>query len=267
MPAIFKRSDDDLIQVLPSYSNSLLTEMKGKYVIDYPEFLEVNREMTLLDVSLPIADIKANVKNITEAKMRQAFPQFENFQFNYLEDSTEFSSLFSTDRFPDPLSGSFLTPGYKQGDTPNSTCVLGRNPRKNTVEGSTLTVDTSSASNRCLVTLEIDVAGSTSDGLGRFDFMIYYKDCLRKYTKDSTSLEHTPADGASSNRAGNVEYQTKAGRGNFLRVYISGDNGNSYSEIENLTTFSFGQRKDSIRLAFVNYSDWDINLLAYTLMY
>ena len=117
------------------------------------------------------------------------------------------------------------------------------------------------------MTLEIDIAGSTSDGLGRFDFMIYFKDCLRKYTKDSTSLEHTPADGASSNRAGNVEYQTKAGRGNFLRVYISGDNGNSYSEIENLTTFSFGQRKDSIRLAFVNYSDWDINLLAYTLMY
>ena len=76
--------------------------MKGKYVIDYPEFLEANRDDPTRCV-LPIADIKANVKNITEAKMRQAFPQFDNFQFNYLEDSTEFSNLFSTDSFPDPL--------------------------------------------------------------------------------------------------------------------------------------------------------------------
>jgi hypothetical protein len=267
MPAIFKRSDDDLIQVLPSYSNSLLTEMKGKYVIDYPEFLEVNREMTQLDISLPIADIKANVKSIAEDKMRQAFPQFETFQFNYLEDSTEFSNIFSADSFPDPLSNAFLRAGYKQGDTPNSTCVLGRTPRKNTVEGSVLTVDSSSPSNRCLVTLEIDVASSTQDGLGRFDFKIYFKDCVRKYTKDSTSLAGTPADGYSLNKSGDVGYQTKVGKDNFLRVYISGDNGNSYSEIENLTTFSFGQRKDTVRLAFVNYSDWDINLLAYTLMY
>ena len=99
MPAIFKRSDDDLIQI-PFIFKLAADRNEGKYVTDYPEFLEANREMTLLDVSLPIADIKANVKNITEAKMRQAFPQFDNFQLNYLEDSTEFSNSFLYRQLP-----------------------------------------------------------------------------------------------------------------------------------------------------------------------
>ena len=267
MPAIFKRSNDELVQILPSYSNSQLTEMKGKYVLDYPEFLELNREFTQMDISQAAADVKNNIKTITENKLKEAFSQFENFQFNYLEDSAEFANLFGFFRFPDPFSNAFLNSGYKEGDTPNSTCVLGRSPRMNTVEGSSLTVDTTSTNNRCLVTLTIDIPSTTADGLGRFDFMIYFKDCIRKYTKDSTSLENTPADASTTNRPGNVEYQTKTGTDNFLRVYISGDNGNSYSEIQNLSVFSFGQRKDSIKLAFVNYSDWDVNLLTYTLMY
>ena len=36
----------------------------------------------------------------------------------------------------------------------------------------------------------------------------------------------------------------------FLRVYISGDNGNSYSEIENLTTFSLDKKKRLYQVSF-----------------
>ena len=267
MPAIFRRSDDELVQILPSYSSSLLTEMKGKYVIDYPEHLDLNREFTQLDVTQLPAAVKSDIKSIIRQKMIATYPQFEVYNINDLEDSAEIASLFSDDGFPDNLSNSFLNSGYKSGDTPNSLCVLGRSPRQNTIEGAAITLDELSSNNRCLVTLDLDITTTTPDGLGRFDFMLYFKDCLRKYTKDSTSLENTPANATTSNRAGNVEYQTKVGTANFLRVYISGDNGNSFTEIENLSLFSFGQRKTHIKLAFVNHSDWDVNLLTYTLMY
>lgn len=268
MPAIFNRSNDELIQILPSYSSSLYTEMKGKYVIDYPESFDLQRPFSQLDLSQAPLNVKNNVKSAIESKFREVFSQFEVYNFNYLETENEYNQLFDPlDNFPDPLSGAFLKSGSKSGDTPNSVCVLGRSPKQNTIEGGVVTVDDLSAENKCLVTLDVDITANTSDGLGRFDFLIYFKDALRKYTKDSTDCSKTPASYGLINRAGNIEYQTKKGNENFLRVYISGDNGNTYTELQNLTTFSFGQRKDSIRLAFVNNTDWDINLLTYTLMY
>jgi hypothetical protein len=264
MPAIFNRADDSLIQVLPSFSNSLLTEMTGKYVIDYPEQFDLSRDLDSLDTSLSAAQVKSNFKDLVHSKFVQAFPSFDVFDHNYLED---LNHPFENGFFPSTDAGSLLRTGYKVSSGPNKTCVIGRSPRKNTIEGSTLTTDMTSPKNKCLITQEIDIEGSTPDGRGRFEFMVYFKDCLRKHTKDSSDLSSTPATFGTLNQTGKVEYQTKRGLENFLRVYISGDNGSTYSEITNLTSFSFPQRRNTIRLAFVNYTDWDINLLTYTLMY
>lgn len=264
MPAIFNRADDSLIQILPSFSNTLFTEMTGKYAIDYPETFDLSRELDQLDVSLTPAQVKSNFKAIVNSKFVSSFPSYEVFSHNYLDPP---GAIFEDGLFPSLDANAFLRSGYKISTSPNSTCVLGRSPRQNVIEGSSLTTDVTSTKNKCLITREIDITNFTSDGLGRFDFMIYFKDCLRHHTKDSSDLSLTPASYGRLNRAGKVSYETKRGNENFLRVYISGDNGSTYSEIFNLTPFSFSQRRNSIRLAFVNYTDWDVNLLTYTLMY
>ena len=267
MPAIFNRADDSLVQVLPSFSNSLFTEMTGKYALDYPETFDLRRDLDQLDVTLNSAQVKSNIKDIINEKFVSSFPSYSVFNHNYMDPPN--NTDFENGLFPSSLSNSFLRTGYKISTSPNSTCVLGRSPRKNVVEMLTpvQTVDTTSPKNKCLITKEIDIASTTSDGLGRFEFMVHFKDCLRHHTKDSSDLSMTPASYGRLNRAGKVNYETKRGNENFLRVYISGDNGSTYSEIYNLTSFSFAQRRNSIRLAFVNYIDWDVNLLTYTLMY
>lgn len=265
MPFILSRADDRLIQYLPVYSlGGGSVEMKGKYTIDFPDGFDMTRDLVNLDVSNP-ATTKSTLLSLVASKYQGSF-NYDVYDSNYLEDAAAFNSTFDVAAsFPSVDAGAFLTPCYKMGDTPQTLSIRGRWPQEHTTEGWTLVEDLADARNHCLVTQEIDITATTPDGQGRSEFLLFFKDCIKEYTKDRTDLSGTGADVSSRDRAGNLHYRTRPS--NFLRSYISSDGGATFTEITNLQRFSFSSSQGSIRLAFVNPTNVDVHLLSYTLMY
>ena len=272
MPAIFHRKDNSLVELLPSYPESM--PMSGKYVVDYPDHFEIE---AVNGASSSVNDLQTKVASA----FREKFVAFDYFITNDLSNNTSFTSNFVSDPTVSLsiLDNEFLPVGannqqftfsnsFKRGPLPNTLSVLGRFPRKNHTDGATITSDRTASGNNCIITKEIDIAGNTSDGLGRTDFFVYFRSALQSYVKDR-SLSDTERTSAThtSNRTGYMSYtNTQYDSANRLRCFISSD-GSTYQEVNNLTVFSFNGKVDTIRLAWVNYTDADLTLLSYTLMY
>lgn len=272
MPAIFHRKDNSLIELLPTYPDTM--PMSGKYVIDYPDHFEIE---AVNGASSSVNDIQTKVASA----FREKFIAFDYFITNDLSDSTSFTDNFISDPTVSVsiLDNEFLPVGannqqftfrnsFKRGTLPNSLNVLGRFPRKNHTEGATITSQKSASGNNCIITQDIDIAGSTIDSLGRTDFFVYFRSALQSYVKDR-SLSDTERTSATqtANRTGYMSYtNTQYDSSNRLRCFISSD-GSTYQEVNNLSVFSFNGKVDTIRLAWVNYTDADLTLLSYTLMY
>ena len=273
MPAIFHRLDDSLVEIVPTYPETM--PMSGKYVVDFPDHFD-------LRLSTPTPS-RADVITRVNELFVERFVSFDNFSTNNLLSFTDFNSHFDTDPALEvsvvnnlylPVNSAnpqYSFPNsYKTGSIPNTTSVLGRFPRKNHIEGSAITSDSTLTGNRCVVTKEIDIAGSTSDQLGRTDFFVYFRSALLSYTKDSSlsDTERGVLSPLTANQKGSVAYtNTQYDSPYRLRCFISEGNSGIYQEVENLRVFSFTQRVSTIRLAWVNYTDADLNLLSYTLMY
>jgi hypothetical protein len=264
MPFILNRADNRLVQYTPRYTlQGSLVEMKGKYVLDTPEDFDLSSYLTEIDLSDNVTT-KNLLKGFIQDKYLDHFPGYEVYSIHHLETTAEFDSLFDPSAsFPSVDAGAFLTCSYKVGDTPDSVCVRGRTPQQNVLEGGVRITDITSPSNRCLVSKEINVGGPS--GSAKREFRLYYRDCVKVYTKDSTDLSGTASDAPTTNRTGNLEYEIAPE--NFLRAYISSDGGNTYTEIRSLERFVFSSPQFSVRVAFVNPHNVDVHLLAYTLMY
>lgn len=272
MPAIFNRQDDTIIEILPKYPDAL--NMSGRYVIDYPDNF---------DLKMTTTPTRAEIINKVNELMVEKYVSFDYFVTNNLLTEAHFTDTFETDpNVQISLVNNQYLPvhpvtnpeynfknAFKNGDSPNTTQVYGRFPQKHHLTGATLTTDSTALGNRCLVTKEIDISGTTSNASGRTDFFLYFRSALKSYVKDSTlsNVDRGVASPLTSNQAGVMSYtNTQYDSPHRLRCFISSD-GSTYSEIENLKVFSFSQKVDSIWLAFVNYTDADLTLLSYTLMY
>lgn len=272
MPAIFERISDNLVEVIPKYSDSM--PMSGKYVIDFPDYFDLK-----LTTATPS---RADVISKVDELMKEKFVSFDYFTTNNLFNN-DFTNAFEV---TPNLSVSFVdnqflpvnptsNPEYtfknsvKRGTQPNTIQVMGRFPQQNHIEGASITSDRSISGNRCIITKDIDISSSTNDQLGRNDFFVYFRSALKTYTKDSSlsDVDRGVVSPQTSNQEGFMSYtETQYDSTNRLRCFISSD-GSNYSEIENLKVFSFPQKVDTIKLAFLNYTDADLTLLSYTLMY
>jgi len=274
MPAIFHRKDNSLVELIPTYPNSM--PMSGKYVVDYPDFFKVE---AINGSATTVSQVETQVVNV----LKEKFVAFDHFISNSLLNDADFTDNFDTDTsktvsvldsnfFPVNANNQQFTfkNSFKKGNVPNTVSVLGRFPRKNHIEGSTITSNISASGNNCIITKDIDIASSTVDNLGRNDFFLYFRSALQSYVKDRSlsDTEKNTQSPETANRTGYVSYtNTQYDSSNRLRCFISSDNGNTYREIENLKVFTFNGRVDTIKLAWVNYTDADLTLLSYTLMY
>ena len=273
MPAIFERISNNLVEVIPKYSDSM--PMSGKYVIDFPDHFDLK-----LTTATPS---RADVITKVDELMKEKFVSFDYFSTNNFILATDFTNTFEV---TPNLSVSFVdnqflpvhpssNPEYtfknsfKRGTQPNTIQVMGRFPQQNHIEGASITSDRELSGNRGIITKDIDISSSTNDQLGRNDFFVYFRSVLKSYTKDSSlsDVDRGVVSPQTSNQEGFMSYtETQYDSTNRLRCFISSD-GSTYSEIENLKVFSFPQKVDTIKLAFVNYTDADLTLLSYTLMY
>lgn len=273
MPALFHRVDDSLVEILPTYSSSM--PMSGKYVVDFPDHFD-------LKLKSP-TPTRSDVIDRINLLFREKFVSFDYFITNNFLTKNDFNDSFEVDpnlsiSFVDnnflPVSSSNeqfnFKNSFKKGNLPNTLSVVGRFPQKNHIEDSSITSDRTLAGNRCVITKSIDISGSTSDQQGRTDFFLYFRSCLKSYVKDRSlsDTERNETSPKTQNRTGLMSYtNTQYDSDNRLRCFISGDNGGTYQEIKNLKVFTFNGRVDSIKLAWVNYTDADLTLLSYTLMY
>jgi hypothetical protein len=272
MPAIFHTLDDTLVEVLPKYPDSM--EMSGRYSIDFPDHF---------DLKLTTTPTLSNVTEKISKLMSEKFISFDYFITNDLRTNADFEDNFETNAnlqislvdnqflpvHPSSNPEYTFKNSFKRGSIPNTTSVYGRFPQQNHINGSAITSDKALSGNRCLISKNIDISGSTSNGLGRNDFFIYFRSALKAYTKDSSlsDVDRGVVSPVTANQAGSLAYtNTQYDSTNRLRCFISSD-GSNYSEIENLKVFSFNQKVDSIKIVFVNYTDADLTLLSYTLMY
>jgi len=265
MPAIFERSTDKLIQVIPNYPASL--EMAGKYVVDYPDYFSLDID----ELSVTPGDeatIKAAILSAKDSLYETSFATYDNILTNNLMGLSDIApsaplSFDSAALFPWAATGEFLSQGIKTSDTANGFAVMGRYPSVNHIGGGVVTNDDTLTGAKCVITKEIDITAYTSDGLGRSEFMVYFRSALKSYVKDISYLE-----GVNSSQRGGLFYtQSDKSSPNGLRLFISADNGLSYQEMDSLSSFVFPVRKDAIRLAFVNFTNADIHLLSFTLMF
>lgn len=273
MPAVFHRLDDSLVEILPTYPDSI--QMSGKYIVDFPDHFDLKATGTTAPNR---AAVITTINNIFKEK----FVSFDYFVTNDLLSNLNFTDNFETDTtlsisvvdnqfFPVGANNqeySFIN-SYKSGDLPNTLAVRGRWPQTNHLEDEAITYDATATGNHCIITKDIPISTQTNDGLGRTDFFLYFRSALKSYVKDrSLSDKEKISATYTANQTGSMAYtHTQYDSTNRLRCFISGDGGNIYQEIENLKVFSFGGKVDSIKLAWVNYTDADLNLLSYTLMY
>ncbi len=234
---IMSRKDDTPIQTSQKLDPEM--HMNGKYVLDFPDCIEIGAELgkyVNFNLTFLINDIKA--------KFFEAYPTYDFLIYEPLLDSS--SSFVKTEMFPTSTGQKYSR--FQVGAVPNVAMI----PKPN-----------SDSRSGIAITSEIDITALTDDSLGRETFFPYFRIVKKVVTHDETPVDLSGY--TSNNQAPSITYQEVNDL--YYSVYISENNGNTYEKMTRLTPFSFNQRTDSIRLAFVNDSNDDLYILSYALMF
>lgn len=237
---IMSRKDELPVQSIKSFDEYVY--MNGKYILDFPDCIEIGAE---LGANNPF-DLNTLVSDI-EGKFLEAYPSYDFLIYEPLLDSSNVfddSALF-------PKETGHIPSRLRVGETPNVACI----PKRG-----------SQGRNGLAITQNIDLTSLTSDGLGRETFLLYWRVVRKGVQHDTTPVALSGYAGATKNESAVVRY-VEANPSEYS-VYISENDGNTYERIERLTPFSFDQRTESVRLAFVNDSSVnDLYVLSYALMF
>jgi len=236
---VIDRRYDEVLQETPSVPSY---PMNGRYILDYP----MGVDLTASEIAYTWVNTLVST-NIPE-KILALYPSYDYVEYDALLDS---STLFdNTEYFP-------RTTGVqkcrnKSGATPNVACLLKMN---NNSGAGWYGVG---------ITQEIEIDTRTEDGLGRETFLVYWR-----FVEKSVSEDKTPTVHDASNEASKVTYEDVTESSSLLySVYISGDGGSTYQEVQHLRPYSFTSAVTSVRLAFVNKSSQDdVYLLSYALLF
>lgn len=236
---IFTRSDNKPVQTTRHLNENI--EMNGKYVVDFPDCIRVDR----LD-GTPLEIVSREV----EPQFLKQYPSYDHVIYNPIIHNYAF--LDSSQNFP--FSTGQTASRYKIGETPNSFAVL--------------PVNTSTSWKGVAVTQSIDISAQTDDGLGRETFLLYWRAVRKIVTHDQSPLSPEPSVGflGKENNPSRMKY-VEAEEDSQYSVYISNNDGNTYELAKRLTPVSFEERAENIRIAFVNHSSEDIFFLSYALMF
>lgn len=236
---IMSRKEDLPVQTIKSFDESVY--LNGKYILDYPNCIEIGRE---LGENTPF-DLGSLITTI-EGKFLESYPSYDFLVYEPLLDST--NAFDEGELFP--KSTGHTPSRFRVGATPNVTCIPKETPAGRSGVG---------------VTPLIDLTALTDDGLGRETFLPYWRIVKKEVTHDVTPVALNGYSQATQNTAPQMRY-VEALESEYS-VYISENNGNTYEEMTRLTPFSFSQRASEVRIAFLNEGSEDLYLLSYALMF
>lgn len=241
---ILSRNTDKPIQTVKHLEENI--EMNGRYALDFPDCVRLDRyDGTPSEI----------VTREVEPKFLTHYPTYDHVYYNPIISGHNLSDGISSYDFIDPSKNFPFETGqtisrYKIGLTPNTFSVL-------PVNGNT-------SWNGVAITKQIDITSLTSDGEGKETFLLYWR-AVRKVI----SHDQTPIGGSYPNINNTPSKMTyvEAVEDSQYSVYISSNDGNTFKLAKRLVPFSFNEKAENIRIAFVNKHSEDIYFLSYALMF
>ena len=237
---IMSRKDDTPIQTIKSFDEMI--HMNGKYILDFPDCIEIGDELGANDpfnLNTLIASI--------ESKFLIEYPSYDYLIYKPLRDSS--SEFDLTQLFP--KSTGHIPTRLRVGTTPNVACI----PK-----------ESSAGRNGVAITSNIDITTLTDDNTGRETFLLYWRIVKKVITHDVTPVSLDGYSAANTNTPSKMTYVEATD--SEYSVYISDNNGNTYEKVTRLTPFSFNQKADTVRISFLNESNSDdLYILSYALMF
>lgn len=242
----------NIVQVEKSPSQGDARTTNGKFFIPIPEMVSIDVNPT--SYVLPVDG--GDVTSLAMAKMLVEFPMYQEVVFNPLLTAADVADLDLTATFTPTGDVTRAVVGRGSGPLPTGVVpnVIGILPQNNAV---------SPARPGVLITDTIDIGPLTS-GVGADEFLVWWK----LYTHDTTD-DVTSDYGATSGmndpalRTTTEELADDAD----LEVYISHDDGATYTQIISVTPADLGTFGSLVRLAFVNVGSRTLYLGSFAILF
>lgn len=232
--------------------------VNGKYVLPTPEGVTVHVDSS--SFVLPAANPSSVVAQAYAGLLAQ-FPQYENILFNPLLVDTDIDDLDLDGLFIDPNTADEFTTRAQVGRGTGGPFTSGQAPINSAMLAENSTVSPTRPG--MLITDTIDI-GPLTGGIGADEFVVYW------YIYDCSTTHDINADfgaqaGVNQPALRNV-IETDQEPAD-LQVYISLNDGTSWTEVNRLVPVAFCEKGKLVRLAFRNNSTSKSYLAAYAVMF
>lgn len=244
-------SSDDILQVERTPEVGDPTPINGKYVVTLPLGSQIDISATSYITPVDGGD----VSSLAFAGLLAQYPMYGNIVFNPLLLAGDVADIDLTATLPTgEITRTFVGRGVgplPTGCCPNSTILLPQNNAVAPVRPGVLITDT------------IDISAATG-GVGAQEFMVYWKIYGFSTTQDVMS-DYGATSGSNTPALRNISEIDQEPAD--LDVYLSIDDGITYTQMGRLEPVAFCVFGASLRLAFVNRSTTRMYLACYAVMF
>lgn len=227
----------NIIQVEKSPVVGDLRPYNGKFAVPIPEMVAV--EVDSDSYVLPVDG--GDVTSLAMAKLLVEFPMYENVVFNPFLTAADVADMDLTATFTPTGDVTRAIVGRGTGPlptgcVPNVVGVLPQNGRVSPARPGVLISDT------------IDISAATS-GVGADEFLVWWK-LYELSTSEDVSSDYGATAGQNTPALRNLVEADPEPSG--FAVYISHDDGATYTQVSRVTPTDLGTFGTDVRIAFVN---------------
>lgn len=242
----------NIVQVEKTPATGSARISNGKFFVPIPEMVSV--DITSSSYVLPVDG--GDVTSLAMAKMLVEFPMYEHVVFNPLLTAGDVADFDLSAVFTPTGDVTRAIVGRGSGPLPTGIApnVIGILPKNATVSPEKPGV---------LITDTIDI-GPATGGAGADEFLVWWKLYTHDTTDDVTSVYGGTA--GMNNPALRSTTEELADDADF-EVYISHDDGATYTQVTSVTPTDLGTFGSLVRLAFVNTGSRRLYLGSYAILF
>ena len=263
MRILADRFSDRILQVEKVPEEGQNVPVNGKYVLPTPEGVSLHVEPD--SFILPVSDPNSVVAQ-AYAGLLARHPMYETVLYNPLLQDSDIDDLDLSATFQDPETGDVFSSRVQtgrgtggplaSGQAPNNTALLPANSGVSPARPGLLVSDT------------IDLRPYTLDPMGvpvgANDFLVYW------YVYNASTTDDVRSSFglfANENRPALRQISERTQEPADLQVYLSLNDGATWTEVQRLTPISFCNRGNDVRLAFRNNGTSKLYLAAYAILF
>ncbi len=254
MRVIADIATDRILQVTTTPEDNGLTTVNGRYIVPIPDGVAV--EVTPTSYIFP--QDANSIPGLAASGLLARYPMYDHVLYNFLLEDSDLANLEpSPTPPPDPpdhvvTTGRFQcgrSGGSPSGLAPNSVAILPGNRYKTPYAPG-------------LLQFGYSLASYNADGAR--EFLVWWKIAKMSVSEDIVSgYELT----AGTNEPSLKTYDEFEQEPEGLIVYLSNDNGTTWTEVNRLEPLDVGQEGTLLQLAFLNTGSEKIYLTAFAVLF